>query len=46
MLTTLSEVEGESRKMEQQEFWMPVKDPVFSGDQVPADNYGTGRHDG
>jgi len=26
-------------------FWMPVEDPVFSGDQVPADNYGTGRHD-
>jgi len=25
---------------------MPVEDPVFSGDRVPADNYGTGRHDG
>ena len=25
---------------------MPVADSVISGDQVPAENNGTGRHDG
>lgn len=26
--------------------WIPVKDPDFRGDQVPANKYGAGRHDG
>jgi hypothetical protein len=36
--TTLSNVEGESSFFGMFSYWMPVDDPVFSGDQV--------RHDG